>query len=250
MSARVAPTTPRTRIRARDARARCSSNERAREFAPRARCPSCGRATVACACAACARALDVDGLGLIANACEIVIIQDRKEFRRALGSAAIAKRALAKCEVTWYEENEDGTMDAPIPRCGVERAGMLWPSDDAMDLKAYCAMDIDERPALEVLVVIDSTWSRAKAMYHAIPWLAKTRKYVVEPKRLSNYRIRAQPNARFLSTAECVSQALMELEPNSRAYLLERAFDYMIDDHLAAMNAAGRAPRRRSKGAD
>jgi len=107
-----------------------------------------------------------------------------------------------------------------------------------------------ERHELGGLIVLDTTWHRAKAMYHRIPWLARVPKYRIDPRRKSNYRIRKQPNDACLSTAECVSEALVALEPDIGAERLSLAFDYMIDDQLdAEANAEARGARETVSGA-
>ena len=105
------------------------------------------------------------------------------------------------------------------------------------------------RHELGGLIVLDTTWHRAKAMYHRIPWLARVPKYRIDPRRKSNYRIRKQPNDACLSTAECVSEALVALEPDIGAERLSLAFDYMIDDQLdAEANAEARGARETVSG--
>jgi DTW domain-containing protein YfiP len=76
-------------------------------------------------------------------------------------------------------------------------------------------------------------------MYYRIPWLQTLPTYSISPTRKSNYRIRKQPNERCLSTAECVSEALIALEgEESGAGRLVEAFDAMIDDQLDAEKSA------------
>ena len=201
-----------------------------------------------CVCDAVSRVLNADGVGMIRNSTEILILQDRHEFRRALGSAVCCSLALEKCEVKWYDIREDGGAKVPIPGAGtLDGLGVLWPDESAIDLDDYCAMPVESRAPLNCLIVLDTTWSRAKAMYYSIPWLAQVPKYVIAPRRRSNYRIRKQPKEYCLSTAECVAQALSTLEPDSRAHLVADCFDGMIDDQLEAESRALRAPRMRAR---
>ena len=201
-------------------------------------CARCRRALVACACRSVARALG--RAGRVANSTNIYILQDRAEFRRALGSAIVCELALDKCEVRVLFDDlrvRGRDVKAPFAEEDAARWGVLWPCDEAVDLAAH-ARDATTR-RLENLIVLDSTWHRARAMYHRVPWLQRLRKFQIEPRRKSNYRIRRQPNDLCLSTAECVGEALLALDgENCGAERVAQAFDAMVDDQLDAERAA------------
>lgn len=223
-------------------------------------CDRCRRAIATCVCETVKKTLG--SKGKIQNKTRVWILQDRHEFFRALGSAAVCDLALERCDVEWYD-----VKFGPGPRRPEEeemaRMGLLWPDDDAVDLAeiaAAAARDVeshsdaeeeDAPPPLDALIVLDSTWHRAKGMYYRIPWLAELKKYKISPTRgESNYRIRKQPAPGCLSTAECVAEALVALEgESSRAWLIADAFDAMIDNQLDAEAAAPRNPRRRKSAA-
>lgn len=226
-------------------------------------CAHCRRAVATCVCDAVKKTLGASGK--IQNKTRVWILQDRHEFFRALGSAAVCDLALENCDVEWYD-----VKFGPGPRRPGEeemaRMGLLWPDDDAVDLAEIAvardegsyAADAADAPTtpttptqLDALIVLDSTWHRAKGMYYRIPWLAELKKYKISPKRgESNYRIRKQPAPGCLSTAECVAEALVALEgESSRAWLVADAFDAMIDNQLEAEAAAPRNPRRRKSAA-
>ena len=220
-------------------------------------CDRCRRAIATCVCETVKKTLGARGK--IQNKTRVWILQDRHEFFRALGSAAVCDLALENVDVEWYD-----VKYGPGPRRPEEeemsRIGLLWPDDDAIDL-AEVARDAeshsdaaegeDARSPLDALIVLDSTWHRAKGMYYRIPWLAELKKYKISPTRgESNYRIRKQPAPGCLSTAECVAEALVALEgERSRAWLIADAFDAMIDNQLDAEAAAPRNPRRRKSAA-
>jgi DTW domain-containing protein YfiP len=227
-------------------------------------CARCRRAAVVCVCACVDRALGGRRDARIQNRTRVHIMQDRHEFRRALGSAVVCALALERCDVRVLFEDLRAKGDAVAPpkeMYGVpfENLGLLWPSEDAVDLETYARERAETSTStsteshthtLEGLIVLDTTWHRAKAMYHRIPWLERVPKYRIDPRRKSNYRIRKQPNDACLSTAECVSEALVALEPDIGAERLSRAFDYMIDDQLdAEANAEARGARETVSGA-
>lgn len=222
-------------------------------------CDRCRRAIATCVCETVKKTLGMNGK--IQNKTRVWILQDRHEFFRALGSAAVCDSALENVKVEWYD-----VKFGPGPRRPEEyemaRMGLLWPDDDAVDLAevardaeshsdAAAEEEEDARLPLDTLIVLDSTWHRAKGMYYRIPWLAELKKYKISPTRgESNYRIRKQPAPGCLSTAECVAEALVALEgESSRAWLIADAFDAMIDNQLDAEAAAPRNPRRRKSAA-
>ena len=282
--ARVSSRAERLETRERRVSASSSSSASPERVHGRPTCERCRRASRVCVCAPVARALGSRD-ARIRNRTRVHIMQDRKEFRRALGSAVVCALALERCDVRVLFEDLRVAGDAVSPpkeAFGVrfENLGLLWPSEDAEDLGTYARArkmaaetatrleegeeegekekgDEDatkttktERHELGGLIVLDTTWHRAKAMYHRIPWLARVPKYRIDPRRKSNYRIRKQPNDACLSTAECVSEALVALEPDIGAERLSLAFDYMIDDQLdAEANAEARGARETVSGA-
>lgn len=226
-------------------------------------CDRCRRAIATCVCETVKKTLGMNGK--IQNKTRVWILQDRHEFFRALGSAAVCDSALENVKVEWYDVKFGPGPRRPEER-EMARMGLLWPDDDAVDLAEIAAAardaeshsDAEEEDApsrapqpLDTLIVLDSTWHRAKGMYYRIPWLAELKKYKISPTRgESNYRIRKQPAPGCLSTAECVAEALVALEgESSRAWLIADAFDAMIDNQLDTEASAPRNPRRRKSAA-
>lgn len=219
-------------------------------------CDHCRRAIATCVCETVKKTLGTRGK--IQNKTRVWILQDRHEFFRALGSAVVCDLACENVHVEWHD-----VKFGPGPKRPEEeemaRMGLLWPDDDAIDLAEVAAAashsdaakEEDARSPLDTLIILDSTWHRAKGMYYRIPWLAELKKYKISPTRgESNYRIRKQPAPGCLSTAECVAEALVALEgESSRAWLIADAFDAMIDNQLDAEAAAPRNPRRRKSAA-
>jgi hypothetical protein len=63
------------------------------------------------------------------------------------------------------------------------------------------------------LVVLDGTWSQAKALWWRNPWLLKLRRVVLSPARPSLYRtLRKEPRPEGLSTIEAIALCLSSIE--------------------------------------
>lgn len=85
----------------------------------------------------------------------------------------------------------------------------------------------------EGLVVLDGTWSQAKALWWRNAWLLKLRRGILEPEKPSLYgRLRREPRRECLSSLEAAAEALDALgeDPAIGAELRSR-FDAMLAPH-------------------
>lgn len=88
---------------------------------------------------------------------------------------------------------------------------LLYPSKTAVDLKSLLHNNIN---TCFNLVILDGTWSQAKAIYASNPILHKIKQVKLLSKHVSNYVIRTQPTDGCLSTLETAAEALTLLENN------------------------------------
>ncbi|TWU43126.1 DTW domain protein [Novipirellula aureliae] len=109
-----------------------------------------------------------------------------------------------------------------------QRAGILYPSDDARLLEN---LSPSERP--DQLIILDGTWHHAKTMMRDIPRLRRLPRFRLAPASPGRYRIRREPNAFALSTLEATLSALQALEPElERLDQLMMVFDKMVDRQI------------------
>ncbi|MDX2223298.1 MAG: tRNA-uridine aminocarboxypropyltransferase [Rhodospirillaceae bacterium] len=96
---------------------------------------------------------------------------------------------------------------------------------------------------LDGLIVLDGSWSQAKALWWRNAWLLKCRRIVLNPPRPSRYgTLRKEPRREGLATIEAAALALARLE---RRPELENALMATFDKLLAAYRAhAGSRPGR------
>ena len=67
--------------------------------------------------------------------------------------------------------------------------------------------------AIEGVILLDGTWSQAKALWWRNAWMLKCRRVILGPKRPSRYgRLRREPRADGLSTIEAAGLLLSRLE--------------------------------------
>lgn len=88
----------------------------------------------------------------------------------------------------------------------------------------------EEPEQLEGVVVLDGTWSQAKALWWRNPWLLKLRRVILTPKHRSLYKeLRREPRKECLSTLESVAEVLEALgEPIETSQHLRSLFAHLL----------------------
>jgi DTW domain-containing protein YfiP len=105
-------------------------------------------------------------------------------------------------------------------------------------------MQTDQRAALadiEGVVLLDGTWSQAKALWWRNPWMLKCQRVVLAPGWTSRYgKLRREPRRDGLATIEAAAIMLANLEgrPDIEMTLLA-SFDGMLTKY---QEAQGRMP--------
>src|SRR6185295_10074093 len=119
---------------------------------------------------------------------------------------------------------------------------LLYPAPGARDI-------LREPPVGPVtLVVVDGTWSQAKTVIRDNPILQGLPRYAFETPEPSQYRIRREPRAEYVSTIEALMYVLgvLEGDPPRFRSLLE-PLRAMVDAQLACQAAAPRRGPRQPK---
>jgi DTW domain-containing protein YfiP len=80
------------------------------------------------------------------------------------------------------------------------------------------------------VVLLDGTWSQAKALWWRNPWMLKCQRVILGPKRASRYgELRREPRRDGLSTIEAAGMLLAGLEKRPDiAETLNGAFERML----------------------
>jgi DTW domain-containing protein len=199
---------------------------------PRSFCHRCGRPTLACVCPHVPR---------VANRTPVYILQHPRERFHPFGSVHLLRLGLAQAALDVFGPAfEHQRTWSQSPPAG---AALLYPSATARNLSD---LSPSERPSS--LVVVDGTWSTAKSVLKATPWLGRLPHVRVRPQQAGLYRIRREPALHCMSTLEAVVQALRILEPDTSGLDdLLAAFTRMIDRHLALRAERPSDPFRRRR---
>ncbi len=200
---------------------------------PSADCPRCLKPTSLCVCA------DIEP---IANRVEVLILQHPQEQDRALGTARLTalhfKKASLKIGLSWASLAAALGHAANAKRWAVLYLGSAKPAELAPD-REIVALDRkgaalpNQEAALKDIdgvVLLDGTWSQAKALWWRNPWVLKLRRMVLNPKTPSRYgAIRREPRGDSLSTLESAGLLLSRLEgkPEIEAALAQ-SFERML----------------------
>ncbi|MBI5517093.1 MAG: DTW domain-containing protein [Deltaproteobacteria bacterium] len=205
-----------------------------RPFAMEARplCDRCRRPLGVCFCAL---------VQPVRTRTRVLLLQHPRERDVPVNTARMA--ALALPEAT-LRVGVDFTRDALVQGMVTDRAlpaVVLFPSEDATDLRA----SPPDGPV--TLVVIDGTWSQARAMVRHNPWLRALPRYRLDPAVPSRYgAVRREPDDTSRATLEALAEALSVLEGDpSLVPTLLAPLEALVETQLRyAREGKGRPARR------
>ena len=197
-------------------------------------CPHCGKPMPLCIC---------DSVTPIDNRTAILILLHPQEQDRALGTARLTaqhfKNAVVKIGLSWPSLSK--ALGRPVhdpSRWAVLYLGSVKVSDFDTDAEIVAVnrkgeMEEGQRAILkgiEGIVLLDGTWSQAKALWWRNAWMLKCQRVILGPKRPSRYgKLRKEPRGDGLSTIEAAGLLLAGLEKRPEiAETLNAAFDRML----------------------
>src|SRR5512140_1340289 len=197
-------------------------------------CPACHKPLPLCIC---------DSITPIENRISLLILQHPQEQDRALGTARLTalhfKNAVVKIGLSWPSLSRAlGRPVADPTRWAVLYLGSAKVADLDTDAEIVA---IDRKgeaeehqrgilKEIEGIVLLDGTWSQAKALWWRNAWMLKCQRVILGPKRPSRYgELRREPRRDGLSTIEAAGMLLSALEKRPDiADTLNGAFDRML----------------------
>jgi DTW domain-containing protein len=180
-------------------------------------CPHCLKPLPLCVC---------DSVEPIENRISLLILQHPQEQDRALGTARLTalhfKNAIVRVGLSWPSLSKAlGRQIADPSRWAVLYLGSAKASDfgsdsDIVAINRKGELEDDQRGILreiEGIVLLDGTWSQAKALWWRNAWMLKCRRIILGPANPSRYgRLRREPRRDGLSTIEAAALVLAGLE--------------------------------------
>ena len=210
-------------------------------------CAECLKPAALCVCA---------GIEPMQHRIEIVILQHPQEQDRELGTARLAlkhfRHGRLSVGLSWPNLAKLLGHPAEPRKWGVLYLGPARLSDDAqargiavLDRKSENLPDQDQALAeLDGIILLDGSWSQAKALWWRNPWMLKLRRLVLDTGKPSRYgRLRKEPRRDSVSTLEALGFAMARLEhrPEIETRLLA-SFDAMLRRYREARMAKPALP--------
>jgi DTW domain-containing protein YfiP len=155
----------------------------------------------------------------------VLILQHPQEQDKSLGTARLTvlhlKRAQLKVGLSWPNLSKLVGRQVDAQRWAVVYLGSVRANEIAPDREVIAVSRKGEALPnqdsvlrdLEGVVLLDGTWSQAKALWWRNAWMLKCRRIVLNPRRPSRYgRVRREPRRDALSTLESAALILSRLE--------------------------------------
>ncbi len=211
---------------------------------PAAECSRCAKPKALCVC---------QEIVPIDNEITLLILQHPQEQDRELGTARLAalhfKNALFKIGLSWPSLSKILGRPAEPQRWAVVYLGSLKGASLLPDREIVVvnrkgnAVERQEQALREIegIVLLDGTWSQAKALWWRNAWMLKCKRIVLAPKRPSRYgRLRREPRSDGLSTIEAAALLLARLEDRPEIETtLTASFERLLARYREAHAASG-----------
>ncbi|WP_420135543.1 tRNA-uridine aminocarboxypropyltransferase [Rhodopseudomonas sp.] len=197
-------------------------------------CPHCGKPQPLCIC---------DSVEPIKSRIQLLILQHPQEQDRALGTARLTaqhfKDAVVKVGLSWPSLSKALGRPVHDPSrwavlyLGSARAAELLQGREIVAIDRKGEAEPHQDPILrdiEGVILLDGTWSQAKALWWRNAWMLKCQRVILDPAAPSRYgKLRKEPRRDGLSTLEAAALLLSRLQkrPDIEATLLA-AFDRML----------------------
>lgn len=177
-----------------------------------------------------------------ANKVRVVVLQHPQEPDHELGTAALLVRGLAQAELkvglSWRNLKAvagEGALPSEWVVLYLGASGAAFP--DEVNFATTKGQPTAAPAGIKGIIVLDGTWTQAKALWWRNSWLTKVKRVVLRPRSPSAYgRLRREPRPEAVSTIEATALALGKIDPGGaelREHLVA-SFARMLDLHRAA----------------
>src|SRR4051794_38496043 len=206
-------------------------------------CASCGKPQPLCIC---------DSITPIDTRIAVLILQHPQEQDRALGTARLTalqlKNSVLKIGLSWPSLSKALGRPVDDPKrwavlyLGSARAADLDTERDIVAINRKGELEDNQRAILkdiEGIVLLDGTWSQAKALWWRNAWMLKCQRVILNPAKPSLYgKLRREPRRDGLSTIEAAALLLAGLERRPDiAVTLNASFEQMLAKYREAQAA-------------
>lgn len=203
-------------------------------------CPRCHKPLPLCIC---------DSVTPIESRISLLILQHPQEQDRLLGTARLAalhfKDAVLKVGLSWPSLSKALGRPVHDPSrwavlyLGSARVADLETERDIVAINRKGEAEDNQRAILkdiEGVVLLDGTWSQAKALWWRNAWMLKCQRVVLGPAKPSRYgKLRREPRDDGLSTIEAAAMLIggLEKRPDIES-TLNASFERMLAKYREA----------------
>src|SRR5580704_9853896 len=206
-------------------------------------CPTCQKPLPLCIC---------DSITPIENRISLLILQHPQEQDRALGTARLTAlhfaNAVLKIGLSWPSLSKalGRTVHDPsrwaVLYLGSAKVADLETDRDIVAINRKGEVEDNQRAILkdiECIVLLDGTWSQAKALWWRNAWMLKCQRVILGPQHPSRYgKLRREPRRDGLSTIEAAAMLLSRLEKRPDiADTLHASFERMLTKYREFQSA-------------
>ena len=192
-----------------------------------------------------------DSIEPIKSRISLLILQHPQEQDRALGTARLTalhfENAVLKIGLSWPSLSKAlGRQVADPSRWAVLYLGSAKVADletdrDIVAINRKGEVEDNQRGILkdiEGVVLLDGTWSQAKALWWRNAWMLKCQRIILGPAQPSRYgKLRKEPRRDGLSTIEAAAMLLASLEKRTDiAETLTGSFERMLAKYREAQS--------------
>jgi DTW domain-containing protein len=197
-------------------------------------CPRCLKPMPLCVC---------EDVKPVKSRLDLLILQHPQEQDRALGTARLTamhfERAVLKIGLSWPSLSKalGRTVADPsrwaVLYLGSAKAADLDTTEEVVAINRKGEISENQRAILrgiEGVVLLDGTWSQAKALWWRNAWMLKCQRLILGPSQPSRYgKLRREPRRDGLSTIEAAALVVSYLEKRPDiAEVLNASFARML----------------------
>ena len=217
-------------------------------------CPRCHKLLPLCIC---------DSIVPIENRISLLILQHPQEQDRALGTARLTAlhfgNAVLRIGLSWPSLSKALGRPVHDPSrwavlyLGSAKVAELDTTSDIVAINRKGEIEDNQRAILkniEGVVLLDGTWSQAKALWWRNAWMLKCQRVILGPSYPSRYgKLRREPRRDGLSTIEAAAMLLSGLEKRPDiADTLNGSFERMLASYREAQRVLPQlAPKPKPK---
>ena len=203
-------------------------------------CPNCHKPLPLCIC---------DSIEPIESRISLLILQHPQEQDRALGTARLTalhfRNAVLKIGLSWPSLSKALGRPVHDPQrwavlyLGSAKVADLDTDREVVAINRKGEAEDNQRAILkdiEGIVLLDGTWSQAKALWWRNAWMLKCQRVILGPAKPSLYgKLRREPRRDGLATIEAAAMLLAALEkrPDIEA-TLSASFERMLAKYREA----------------